>query len=112
MTEKEFSEIKIDEDVKGVAMTFSSIYNYRMICIIGLYLDHLKKKHSENGSEGRIPFFATNEDCLYKVGNGSVRKMPDIGSLIRTVTASFGIHPIVVGKPYHYGFDVIKSEWF
>ena len=57
MTDKEFSEFKVDEEVKAIVLDFTYGFNYRMISIIGLYL------HDPN-----IIFVSTCADPTHSTG--------------------------------------------
>ena len=98
MDVQEFSNYKIDPEVKAIVLGIQKTYDFRKMAIMSAYL--------QNG----VKFLVTNEDRVYSAGTnkgacGSTRHISDIGSILKTLeTCQDNVKAMRIGKPETYGF--------
>ncbi len=100
MTESEFDNFEIDEEVRAVVSAPHAHFDFRKLAIASLYLGNPD-----------VQFVATNDDPVF-VSGGSGRLQPDVGATLLAAEVASGRKAVRVGKPEKFCMKMILNDYF
>ena len=100
MTEAEFADFSVDDEVKAVISASQSRFDFRKLAIATLYLQNPE-----------VQYVATNDDPVF-VSGGSGRLQPDVGATLLPLEVASGRKAVCIGKPEKFCFEMIMKDYF